>query len=179
MQIRNVVRRHRLLSFFVLAYLLSWWAWVPYAFGVFPIPVASFGPFLAALAVLAATEGKAGVVGLFRPDGPLAGLPDLVRRRPAATDGLAVAATALNVFNWVFNNTGGSVLLIMLMHAANNAVSGSFFSPMFTGADSVRQSWLLAAVWTAAALAIVAIFGPQHLSRHRTKVEIPLVDTRT
>jgi uncharacterized protein len=105
-------------------------------------------------------------------------LPLMVAGQVAYSDVVLIFAAVI-VFNWVFNNTGGSVLLIMLMHAANNAVSGSFFSPMFTGADSVRQSWLLAAVWTAAALAIVAIFGPQHLSRHRTKVEIPLVDTRT
>ena len=31
------------------------------------------------------------------------------------------------VLNWVFNNAKGSVLIIMLMHAANNAVAGSFF----------------------------------------------------
>ena len=38
--------------------------------------------------------------------------------------------------NWVFNNAKGSVLIIMLMHAANNAVAGSFFPPMFSGALS-------------------------------------------
>jgi membrane protease YdiL (CAAX protease family) len=265
MQFRNMVRRHRLVTFFVLAYLLSWWAWVPYAFGVLPVPVASFGPFLAALAVLAVTEGKAGVVGLLRrmvrwrvspvwyavalllPTGlavaatvlnvasgapepspeALAGwpsvaptfvlvllvpgvggaweepgwrgyaVPRLQAKRSALTASLLLAVliagwhlplmvagqvhysdvvliiAAVVVFNWVFNNTAGSVLLIMLMHAANNAVSGSFFSPMFTGPDSVRQSWLLAAVWSAAALVIVAIFGPKHLSRRRSKIEIP------
>src|SRR5215217_1050541 len=45
----------------------------------------------------------------------------------------------------VFNNAAGSVLIIMLMHAANNTISGSYFSSMFAGADSIRQSWLLAA----------------------------------
>jgi membrane protease YdiL (CAAX protease family) len=34
----------------------------------------------------------------------------------------AVAVTLL--FTWLFNNTGGSVLLAMLLHAANNAASG-------------------------------------------------------
>jgi membrane protease YdiL (CAAX protease family) len=42
------------------------------------------------------------------------------------------------VFNWVFNNARRSALIIMLMHAANNAVSGSFFSQMFSGADPIR-----------------------------------------
>ena len=60
------VKRHRLTTFFVLAYALSWWAWILYGLGLFPNPVASFGPFLAAIVVLALTEGKAGILGLFR-----------------------------------------------------------------------------------------------------------------
>ena len=76
---------------------------------------------------------------------------------------------AVIVFNAVFNSVGGSVLIIMVMHAANNTISGSFFSPMFTGADSIRQSWLLAGVWCAAAIAVIIWAGPTHLSRrHRT-----------
>jgi uncharacterized protein len=71
---------------------------------------------------------------------------------------------AVVVFNWVFNSANGSVLIIMLMHAMNNTISGSFFSPMFTGADSVGQVSLLAAVWCAAAVVVVLWAGPEHLS---------------
>jgi uncharacterized protein len=78
---------------------------------------------------------------------------------------------AVIVFNWVFNNANGSVLLIMIMHASNNAVSGQFFSPMFSGADSVRLGWLLAALWCAAAIAVVVVAGPAHLSREHKKQE--------
>ena len=80
------------------------------------------------------------------------------------------------VFNWVFNNARGSVLIIMVMHAANNTVSGSFFSPMFTGSDSVRQSWMLALVWTVVAILVIAIAGPEHLSRKYRRQEEPLPD---
>jgi uncharacterized protein len=59
-----LVKRHPLTTFFVLAY--AWWAWILYALGLFPNPIASFGPFLAAVVVLALTEGKAGLIGLFR-----------------------------------------------------------------------------------------------------------------
>jgi hypothetical protein len=72
---------------------------------------------------------------------------------------------AVIVVNWLFNNARGSVLIVMVLHAANNAISGSFFSPMFSGADSARQSWLLALVWCVMAILVIAISGPKHLSR--------------
>jgi uncharacterized protein len=78
---------------------------------------------------------------------------------------------AVIIFNWVFNNANGSVLIIMVMHAMNNAISGSFFFPMFSGADSVRQGWLLAAVWCAVAIVVVLWAGPAHLSRKHHKQE--------
>jgi hypothetical protein len=78
------------------------------------------------------------------------------------------------VFNWVFNNANGSVLVIMLMHATNNAISGTFIFPMFSGADSVRLGWLLAAVWCAVAIVVVVVYGPQDLSRKHRKQEDPV-----
>jgi hypothetical protein len=77
------------------------------------------------------------------------------------------------VFNWVFNNANGSVLILMLMHAMNNTISGSFFGPMFSGVDSVRQAWLYAALWCAVAIVVVIVYGPQHLSRKHRKQEDP------
>lgn len=264
-----LVKRHPLTTFFVLAYTLSWWAWIPYALGVFPNPVASFGPFLAAVVVLAMTEGKAGLLGLFRrmlrwrvapgwyavalllpavltaaatmlnvllgAEPPTAtelskwpglfstfaivllipgvggaweepgwrgyALPRLQSRRSALIASLILAAliagwhlplmvagqvhysdivlifAAVIVFNWVFNNAKGSVLIIMLMHAANNAVSGSFFSPMFSGADSIRESWLLALVWAVVAVLVIAISGPANFSRTHRKQEEPIPES--
>jgi tryptophan-rich sensory protein len=75
------------------------------------------------------------------------------------------------VLTWVFNNAHGSVLIVMLLHAMNNTISGSFFSPMFSGADSVRQSWLLAALWWEVAIVVVVATGPEHLSRKHSKQE--------
>jgi hypothetical protein len=81
----------------VLAYALSWLAWPVWASGLYPNPVFSFGPFLAALIVLALTNGKSGVVGLLRR---------MVRWRVGlrwyavallVPAGITIAATALNV----------------------------------------------------------------------------------
>jgi uncharacterized protein len=262
-----LVRRHPLVTFFVLAYALSWWAWILYALGVFPNPIASFGPFLAALVVLALTEGKPGIGRLFRrmvrwrvspvwyalalllpavlagiaaalnvllgaqPPSPAQvgawpqllptfavlllvpgfggaweepgwrgyAVPRLQRGRSALVASLILGVliagwhlplmvageihysdivlilAAMIVVNWVFNNAKGSVLIVMLLHAANNTVSGGYFSPMFSGADSVRQSWLLALVWGVMAVLVIAIAGPTNLSRkyHRQEEPVP------
>ena len=260
----SAVKRRPLLSFFVLAFALSWWGWVLYAFGLSPTPIAPFGPFLAALVVLAVARGKGGVVGLlsrmvrwrvgFRwyavalllPVGvtlvatasnvfllgarapslaELGGwsdlftlfailllvpgmggaweepgwrgfaLPSLQAGRSALVASLILGAVwalwhlpllatgqmalwdvvnimgSTIVLTWVFNGTGGSVLIVMLLHAMNNTVSGHFFSRMFSGADAASQSLMLAAVWCAVAFVVVIATGPEHLSRKRRKQE--------
>ncbi len=58
-------RRHRLTVFFGLAFTLSWWAWPFYAAGISPTPFFACGPLLAALAVIAVTDGRAGYRDLF------------------------------------------------------------------------------------------------------------------
>lgn len=58
-----LARRHQLLLFFVLAYALSWWAWVWYLVdpGAADAPILPIGPFLAALVMLALIGGWAAV----------------------------------------------------------------------------------------------------------------------
>ncbi len=259
----SAVRRHPLVVFFVLAYALSWWPWILYAFDLSPLPIVGFGPFLAAIVVLAVTRGMAGVVALLRrmvrwrvapvwyavalllpvaitvaatvlnvllgAQGPssaeLGGWTGLVPGfillllvpgfggaweepgwRGYALPRLQVGRSALLaslilgvlwafwhlplmmvgevnwsdlvlviavsvVFAWVFNSASGSVLIVMVMHAMNNTISGGFFGPMFSGADSVRESWLLAALWVAVAIVVVVATGPEHLSRKNNKQE--------
>jgi uncharacterized protein len=261
----SLVKRHPIITFFVLAYALSWWPAILYALDLLPQPIVGFGPFLAALVVLALTRGKTGVVrllrrmvrwrvglrwyavalllpvaisltaaafnvllgsktpssvelggwtGLFSTFFILLLIPGLGGTweepgwRGYALPRLQVGRSALFaslilwvglvvwhlplilvgeihwsdivfllgfviVFNWVFNNASGSVLIIMLMHAMNNTISGSFIGPMFSGADSVRQAWLYAALWCAVATVVVVVYGPQHLSRKHRKQEEP------
>ena len=262
----SLIRRYPLITFFVLAYVLSWWPWILYALDLLPQPIVGFGPFLAAIVVLAITRGKTGVVGLLRrmvrwrvglrwyavalllpvaislaaavfnvllgAQAPssvelgswmglfstffllllvpgIGGAWEEPGWRGYALPRLQVGRSALFaslilwigivvwhlplfmvgeihwsdvvfmlgfviVFNWVFNNADGSVLILMLMHAMNNTISGSFFSPMFSGVDSVRQAWLYAALWCAVAIVVVVVYGPQHLSRKHRKQEEPV-----
>ena len=59
--ITSVVKRHPLVTFFALAFGLSWLAAIPYALGLFPVPILTFGPSLAAVIVAALTGGRAGL----------------------------------------------------------------------------------------------------------------------
>jgi membrane protease YdiL (CAAX protease family) len=265
-RLSSVVKRHPIITFFVLAYALSWWGLPLYALDLLPVPIASFGPFLAALVVLAVTRGMTGVGGLLRrmvrwrvglrwyavalllpvvlslaatllnvfmlgarapSSAELGGwstlftlfaimllvpgfggaweepgwrgyalprlqsdrsalvaslivgvlwafwhLPLMMVGQAAWSDLVQIVAVSI-VFAWVFNNANGSVLIVMLMHAMNNTISGHFFSRMFSGAEFVSHSWLLAAVWCVAAIVVVVVAGPAHLSRKHRKQEEP------
>jgi membrane protease YdiL (CAAX protease family) len=261
----SLVRRHPLITFFVLAYALAWWIWILYAFGVtFLGPIFALGPFLAAIIVTAMTRGTAGLkallsrmvrwrvglgwyaAALLLPVAvyvvavslnillgasastaeqfgswylifplfaysllfPLSGafgeelgwrgyalprvqarlwalsaaliigviqtawhLPLFMSDRSTSPVPLIVGYMGLGILaTWVFNNTRGSVLMTMLLHASFNTNAG-FFGEMFTGADLVRMSWLLAAGWCVAALVVVVVAGPKHLSRKHHRQE--------
>jgi uncharacterized protein len=261
----SLIRRHPLISFFVLAYALSWSMWIVYAFNItFLGPILALGPFLAAIIITALTGGRAKLKALLSrmvrwrvgllwyaaalglPVGvylfavslnillgasastgeqfgnwylifplfaysllfPLGGafgeelgwrgfaLPRVQTRLwalyAALIIGVVQTAWHLPLFisdpstplvplivgfmglgilaTWVFNNTRGSVLLTMVLHASFNTNAG-FFGEMFAGADLVRMSWLIAAGWCVAAIIVVIVAGPKHLSRKHHKQE--------
>lgn len=83
------------------------------------------------------------------------------------TDILLMIAAQI-VFVWLFNRTRGNVLVIMLLHLMNNTISGEFVQQWFTGADWVRQSWLLAGLWSVAAIAVLLQSG-LNLGRNLSK----------
>jgi uncharacterized protein len=60
----SALTKHRLVSFFVLAYAFSWWPWPLYAAGVPGEPFLSFGPLIAAVVVIAVSDGRPGLRAL-------------------------------------------------------------------------------------------------------------------
>lgn len=247
--ISSFVKQHSLISFVVLTYAFSWWLPILSLWGIDAPGVFGAGPFLAALVVLALTEGKAGIKTLF---GRMVrwrvgwqwylvalGLPILMAaiasyltvllgapapsaEQLAAWPGIVVVfclrmlvpglggtweepgwrgyavhqlekgrsrlwallplwiiivvwhiplfmsggaewvdivnmVAGVIVYNWLYHRSGQSVLLVMMIHSMNNAVSGEFFSPMFTGVYSVQQAWMRTLVWSVvAAIVFVA-----------------------
>lgn len=91
-------------------------------------------------------------------------LPLMISGSIYRSDILLIIAVQI-VIAWLFRATavngrgadtgGGSVLAVMLLHLVNNVVAGAFVHPWFTGADWVRQAWLLAALWSLVAAAVL------------------------
>jgi len=114
-------------------------------------------------------------------------LPELMRRRSALAAALVLGAVwalwhmplfgsefawnlvpafLLSVFAgsivtaWLFNSTGRSVFVTMLMHAEINAIGAGYVFRFFTGADYVRLWWIYTALWVAGAVLIAWRAGP-------------------
>jgi hypothetical protein len=60
------------------------------------------------------------------------------------------------LITWLYVRTGGNVLLASLFHAAQ-----SFFLIVNEGIPPLPETWLMAGVYVAAALMVVAATGPQ------------------
>ena len=77
-----------------------------------------------------------------------------------------IQALALSViYTWLYNNTRGSLLLVVLFHMATNAPLTLVLLPL--GIENwVLPFWLMAGFSVVAAVVVVAVFGPSNLARH-------------
>jgi membrane protease YdiL (CAAX protease family) len=85
-------------------------------------------------------------------------LPLILSNQISWWDLLLVVAYNI-VITRLFLASGQSVLLVMVLHATNNAVSGGFVSQLFTGADASNQAAITALVWAAAAGVLLTTKG--------------------
>jgi membrane protease YdiL (CAAX protease family) len=81
-------------------------------------------------------------------------LPLVVTGQLAAV-GLPVTFAITLVYVWLFDRTGGSVLLTMVFHVAQGTVGYAALG--FTGVDAARMDLLTGAAWCALAVALIVL----------------------
>jgi membrane protease YdiL (CAAX protease family) len=70
------------------------------------------------------------------------------------------------LFTWVYNNTHGSLLIANLFHAASNTAIGVLPVIPADAAGSLRPLWLSIGLLIIVCMVVVAVYGPERLSRH-------------
>jgi hypothetical protein len=75
-------------------------------------------------------------------------------------DALLYAFAMQFLITWLYNGTGGSVLIVMLFHLASNVLLDAIFIPLFAGDDRTRYYWLFGALAWLLVLVIFRIAGP-------------------
>jgi membrane protease YdiL (CAAX protease family) len=91
-------------------------------------------------------------------------------RPPSLFAPFVIGIIALSVIlTWVYNSTGGSLLLVVLLHATINLPLTLLLEPL--GSRMSLPVWLYFALLVVAALVVVIVAGPEHLSRQHHKQE--------
>jgi len=70
-------------------------------------------------------------------------------------------------YTWMYNGTGGSLLIVVLLHAATNLPLTVVYAPL--GERVVPVFWLLDAMLALTAAVLIACTGAATLSRGRAK----------
>lgn len=117
--------------------------------------------------LLGVVEGLFHIPLFFAPNSSQAGSPFL--------SFMLLSVAGVIVFNWVFNNTRGSVLLVMLTHAAANTWTD--IVPIPKGDGSGWTMWAIA--FSMVAIVVVVRNGAKYLSRKPDLASIVVIDPIT
>lgn len=79
---------------------------------------------------------------------------------------LAVVATSV-ILTWLYNSTGGSLLIVVLYHAAINLPLTVLITPL--GSQMAQAFLIYVAITVVAAAVVVIVTGPEHLSRKASR----------
>ena len=74
------------------------------------------------------------------------------------------------VSSWVYNRTGGSLLLSLMLHAADGMIQIERLG--FVGADAERMIWLYSGLWCAMAIGVVILDGSNLGRRPAARAEL-------
>jgi uncharacterized protein len=99
-------------------------------------------------------------------------------RSPRILVPFVISGIALSVIlTWVYNGTGGSLLLVVLLHATANLPLTLFLEPL--GRQAMLPFLLYVGLMVVGAIVVVVVAGPEQLSRKQRKQEEPEVATAT
>jgi uncharacterized protein len=91
-------------------------------------------------------------------------------RSPSLFVPFAISTIALSVIlTWVYNSTGGSLLLVVLLHATANLPLTLLLEPL--GGRAMLPFSLFVGLMVVAAIVVVVVAGHAHLSRKHRKQE--------